>query len=462
MLAEGSHGANFPGLCVVSGPQGSPPGLVIQGIEGPKSPASPVSPTFFLPGSPGVSTGSGPAKGWKMIGPNPDGKYMLVKDKSRPDDAGEVDPGSSQGNLPRGAILVKEAAPPQGVLDLAAQWSVYGILPGHTAAKREGAVAVNSHLGQTRVGQPGVMGLVPVTAFGIGVGKPGMGMAHVMTVKPEVRQVGMWPPGMTEVGIRQVSTNQFQETTQLQQTADTSGILKASGINSPKEDKTTTVVNTIISAETHPSNEEVLIENQLKDPVQNMNYEMVEEKHDVPYISMPLETTLDDEDPGRMVQTAFEDKLGIQECPTQTSETAPTESNVPQQNSVESEQQENHLPAKVFQRKYISGQSNVDHRSRESIEISTIPQGEGSTSTLEHINIVDDQIQDITEVKVDSQESLKGVVKEGKAVHLTIVEGLEDKSQEVGSEPQLDDVTEDQMERDLRKMSAQQRTLCQT
>ncbi|KAK1897464.1 Desmoglein-2 [Dissostichus eleginoides] len=135
MLAEGSHGANFPGLYVVSGPQGSPPGLVIQGIEGPKSPASPVSPTCFLPGSPGVSPGSGPAKGWKMIGPNPDGKYMLVKDK-RPDDAGEVDPGSPQGNLPRGAILVKEAAPPQGVLDLAAQGRVYGILPGQTAAKR--------------------------------------------------------------------------------------------------------------------------------------------------------------------------------------------------------------------------------------------------------------------------------------------------------------------------------------
>ncbi|KAJ4922991.1 hypothetical protein JOQ06_021692 [Pogonophryne albipinna] len=218
MLAEGSHGANCQGLYVVSGPQGSPPGLVIQGIEGPKSPASPVSPTFFLPGSPGVSTGSGPAKGWKMIGQNPDGEYMLVKDKSRPDDAGEVDPCSSQGNLPRGA-----------------------------------------NPGKRGVGQPGVMGLVPVTAFGIDVGKSGMGMAHVMTVKPEVRQVGMWQPGVTQVGIRQVSTNQYQETTQLQQTADTSGILKASGINSPKEDKTATVVNTIISAETHPSNEEVLI-----------------------------------------------------------------------------------------------------------------------------------------------------------------------------------------------------------
>ncbi|KAJ4943542.1 hypothetical protein JOQ06_006042, partial [Pogonophryne albipinna] len=52
MLADGSHGANLPGFYVVSGPQGSPPGLVIQVIEGPKSPASPVSPTFFLPGSP--------------------------------------------------------------------------------------------------------------------------------------------------------------------------------------------------------------------------------------------------------------------------------------------------------------------------------------------------------------------------------------------------------------------------
>ncbi|KAI4828638.1 hypothetical protein KUCAC02_022718 [Chaenocephalus aceratus] len=86
MLADWSHGANLPGLYVVSGPQGSPPGLVIQGIEGPQSPASPVSSTFFLPGSPGVSPGSGLAKGWEMIGPDPGGKYMLVKDK-RPDDA---------------------------------------------------------------------------------------------------------------------------------------------------------------------------------------------------------------------------------------------------------------------------------------------------------------------------------------------------------------------------------------
>ncbi|KAI4792732.1 hypothetical protein KUCAC02_033182 [Chaenocephalus aceratus] len=207
MLAEGSHGANCQGLYVVSGPQGSPPGLVIQGIEGPQSPllpgrkkvgltglASPVSPTFFLPGSPGVSPG--PAKGWKMIGPNPDGEYMLVKDKSRPDDAGEVDPCSSQGNLPRGATR-----------------------------------------GKRGVGQPGV----PVTAFGMDVGKSGVG--HVTTVKPEVSQVGMWQPGVTQIGSRQVSTNQYQETPQ---TADTSGILKASGINSPKED--TTVINTIISS----------------------------------------------------------------------------------------------------------------------------------------------------------------------------------------------------------------------
>ncbi|KAF3835617.1 hypothetical protein F7725_028175 [Dissostichus mawsoni] len=284
MMVEGAHGANFPGFYVVrgtqspssglviSGPQGSPPGLVIQGIEGPKSPDSPVSPTFFLPSSPGVSTGSGPVKGWKMKGPNPDGKYKLVKNKSRPDDAGQFVQRCNPG---------KRGCSPSGVLDLAAQGSVYGIRPGHTVAKRGGAVAVNSHLGQTWVGQPGVMGLVPVTAFGIGVGKPGMGMAHV---KPEVRQVGMWQPGMIQVGIRQVSTNQYQETTQLQQTADTSGILKAPGINSPEEDNTTAVVNTIISVETdktQPSNEEVLKKKVLKDTAQNMHYNIIEEKHNV-------------------------------------------------------------------------------------------------------------------------------------------------------------------------------------
>ncbi|XP_051803252.1 desmoglein-2-like [Acanthochromis polyacanthus] len=152
LLADGSHGANFPGLYLVSGPpnpsgfviggpQGSPSGLIIQHTESsrsPKSPQSPVSttgpisPTLLLPGSADVSQGSVPAEGWKIIGPNSDGNYMLVKNKSSPDETEVLDPGSSQGILPGGAILVKEAAPPQGVLGLAAQ----GCLPGHAAAKK--------------------------------------------------------------------------------------------------------------------------------------------------------------------------------------------------------------------------------------------------------------------------------------------------------------------------------------
>uniref|UniRef100_A0A3P8U4L9 Si:ch73-74h11.1 n=1 Tax=Amphiprion percula TaxID=161767 RepID=A0A3P8U4L9_AMPPE len=125
LLADGSRGANFPGLYVVSGPQNpsgfviggpqdSPSGLIIQHTESsrspesPQSPAgttSPISPTLLLPGSPDVSPGSVPAEGWKIIGPNSDGNYMLVKNKSSPDETEGLDLGSSQGILPGGLIL---------------------------------------------------------------------------------------------------------------------------------------------------------------------------------------------------------------------------------------------------------------------------------------------------------------------------------------------------------------------
>uniref|UniRef100_A0A3Q3RUB5 Uncharacterized LOC113128963 n=1 Tax=Mastacembelus armatus TaxID=205130 RepID=A0A3Q3RUB5_9TELE len=128
-----THGANYSGLYVVSGPQGSPAGLVI-----PKNSAgstSPVSSTLFLPRAPGLAQGSVPA------------------------------------------------APPQGVLDLAAQGSVYGILPRHTVKKR----AINRNLGQTWVGQSGQIGLGPVTVLEVGIGQSTIGMGQMAVVKPEVK-----------------------------------------------------------------------------------------------------------------------------------------------------------------------------------------------------------------------------------------------------------------------------------
>uniref|UniRef100_A0A7N5ZYP5 Cadherin domain-containing protein n=1 Tax=Anabas testudineus TaxID=64144 RepID=A0A7N5ZYP5_ANATE len=57
-LADGANGPNSPGLYVISGPQGSPSGIVIQDIESPKTPSQPSSPTtspvtatLVLPGS---------------------------------------------------------------------------------------------------------------------------------------------------------------------------------------------------------------------------------------------------------------------------------------------------------------------------------------------------------------------------------------------------------------------------
>ncbi|TDH08233.1 hypothetical protein EPR50_G00095520 [Perca flavescens] len=319
LLADGAPKVNLPGMYVVSGsqstssgflirgPQGSPSGPVIQGTQSPKrpvSPASPVSPSLLLPGGLGVPQVSVPAEGLKIVGPNPDGTYMLVKEKSSLGEVEGVDPGSPQGTLPRGAILVKEAVPPQGVLGPAAQGSVYGILPGHTVAIKGGVVAVNNNVGQTWVGQPGQVGLGPVPVFGVGVGQPRMGMGHVVTVKPEVRQAGIWPAGINPVGIRQVSVNQFQGIQPLKQTPDAGEILKACKIDSPKQDKITSVVNTIITAETakthQPSKEEGIMKNLFNDDsdlAQDMHDDTVQEKQDVITYKSEHDTTLHEEEP---------------------------------------------------------------------------------------------------------------------------------------------------------------------
>lgn len=259
-----------------------------------------------------------------MVGPNPDGNYTLVKDRSSSGEAQRVDPGSSQDILPRGAILVKEAAPPQGALSPAAQGSVFGILPRYTVAKNVGVVAVNRNLGQTWVGQPGQEGLESVTIgprMGLGMG---MGMGHVVTMNSEVRQARTLPTGIGPVGMRQVSVNQFQQIPLLEQRVDGSVVPKASKKHSPKKGKTINVVNTIITAETTktypPSKEEFMVKNQFKedsDQAQDMHDATVDEKQEVIIYTSEQHTRLDDEDPDEVVQSAFKDNISIQEYPTQ-------------------------------------------------------------------------------------------------------------------------------------------------
>ncbi|XP_069378764.1 desmoglein-2.1-like isoform X3 [Paralichthys olivaceus] len=239
VLADRAHGTSFPGLYIVtesktpgltvSGPQGFTSGLIIHGIESPKSPASPtnpVNPTQLLPGISSVSQGSVHVEDWIVMGLNPDGNYMLVKEGGSQGETEGIDPGSSQGTLFRDAILVKEAAPSQGVLGPAAQRSVYGILPGHNVTKKGGIDAVYKTLGQTQDGEPEKTGLGPPTVFGVGVGQARMGVGHVVAVKPEVRVVEIWPAAGT-VGIKQISINYFQIINSLEQTRDANGVLKA-------------------------------------------------------------------------------------------------------------------------------------------------------------------------------------------------------------------------------------------
>lgn len=280
LLADGAHGPNFPCLYVVSGshtpsgllisgPQGSPSGIVIQGIESPNTPSqpsspttSPVSPTVILPGSPGLSQGSIPVDGWNIIGQNPDGNYIAIKKKNSAVEAEVMDPGSSQGTLPRGAILVKKAAPPQGVLGLAAHRNVYGV------AKKGGVD------GDTL------------------------------------------PAGTSTVGISEISLNQFQGIS----TSDTKGIPVRCRLDSPKSINIT-IGNTTITTETtknsHPSKKEALMENMFKsnhDPGQCpviKNREIEGEQLDfLVTFTSEQEITLDD--PNKVVEGTFEENECVQ------------------------------------------------------------------------------------------------------------------------------------------------------
>ncbi|XP_047443775.1 desmoglein-2-like [Mugil cephalus] len=239
MLTDGSHGSNFPGLYVVgsqspsglviSGPQSFPSGLLLQDTESPKhpkypaSPTSSVYPTVLLCDSSVVSHSSASVEGWEIMRPNTDGNYMLLKNKSIPEEAKGLDTGSSQGILPGGVVLVKGAAPPQGVYDLAAQGSVDCSLPSHVITKRGEVAVLHRQLGQRWVGQSGQMGLEPVTDLIVGIGKPRRGIGCVMAEKPKGRQ-----PGTGTAGIEQLSMNQFHRSHQLEERTEA---------NSPNEDR---------------------------------------------------------------------------------------------------------------------------------------------------------------------------------------------------------------------------------
>ncbi|KAK2908364.1 hypothetical protein Q8A73_009437 [Channa argus] len=93
-MADGAHGAQFPGLYVVSdsqnpsgllisGHQGSPSGIVFECPKSAKSSVSPTSPVspLVLPGSQGLCQGSVLVDGWKIIEPKPGGNYTFIKKK---------------------------------------------------------------------------------------------------------------------------------------------------------------------------------------------------------------------------------------------------------------------------------------------------------------------------------------------------------------------------------------------
>ncbi|KAM9849232.1 uncharacterized protein ACBR49_008487 [Aulostomus maculatus] len=284
---------NLPSGLVVSGSQSPPSGLVVRGLQSPPSgpivsrphsstsslemqgsptsltsQVSPSSPVPLLSRSPDVLRGSAPVEDWKMIGPNPVGTHGL----SGPSEADRRDPSSSQGTLPRGADLVKEAAPPQGVLGPAAHSSVTGILPGHSVAKNGGVVQINENTGQTWAGHTRLIGLESGGLWGNDVGQ----------VKP------------------------LQGILSVEQTADVSSIQKSCR----QKIETAADSNAVANESNPPSKEEM--EHQLEEvsnPAQVLNDGQAEENQSEEIIMVPSgeETTVSDHDPSVVVEAVFKD-----------------------------------------------------------------------------------------------------------------------------------------------------------
>lgn len=213
---------------VVPSNQGHPSGLVFQGTESlqrpisTNSPISPVNPTVLEPMGHVVPQGSVSVKSWKTVGPHPAGNFT-------PNRTQLVAPGSSQDILPRGASLVKGAAPPQGVLSSAAQGSVFGPLPRHTLAKDVGTFILE---GSGWEGNTQVAGLETLVT-----GPLQVGLGHMMTGNSESRPAGILPV-MIGPGKAEVRMNQFHPIPQLKEVSDSVHARKAGKkIRSPDKKK---------------------------------------------------------------------------------------------------------------------------------------------------------------------------------------------------------------------------------
>ena len=131
-----------------SGAQGfssmSVPGTLPRGEILVKEATSGFSPTMMMPGSPS----------WNLMAPGSGGNYMLVETQVCSGEVQVSNPVSSQGTLPGGGTLEKEAAPPQGALSQAAMGSVYGLWPEHTISTA-GRVILKRNVGDDLVGNTG-------------------------------------------------------------------------------------------------------------------------------------------------------------------------------------------------------------------------------------------------------------------------------------------------------------------
>lgn len=349
---------------------------------------------------------------------------------------------------------------------------MYGSLPGHAFAIKGADVAINRYLGQTWIGQPGQMGLEPVTAVRVDTGKPKMGMGHLGALKPEEKQAGICPAGISTLGIDQVSINQLQGSHTSEQITVTTSIPKFCRQDSPNKDK---AIKDLTPEDKNPNKvikvafddsevvQEYLIQTSTKSSIVNLEEDIVKSLSGTEVVQISDEQcdTVVEKPEGTKDKTGPNKLNEDSEIPTtkfidvinRAAEENPEE-NPEDMNVSQSKKEKNHVSPETFSREDtsvvtqisstevllpVSDVTDLINMDKEREEKSAFLQGEESTSTSDCTSNVNDQTCDNTAQSVDRQ--ITATLKEERK--LTIAKGLEDRNSKVGSKPQSNKVADD-------------------
>ncbi|KAM3619190.1 uncharacterized protein V6R79_004353 [Siganus canaliculatus] len=443
LLTSSTNAVSLPGLFVVNGPQSPPPGFIISGAQGPSSglviqgtessiisgsPTSPVSPTLLVPVSPEAAQGSVPVVGWTMSDPNPNLNYVLIKDNGSPGESVARGPGSPPGIVPRGAVLVEKTASPQGLLGSGAQRTAEPPRKNIKTLKKK--TVVNKSLGKTMLRQSVEMGSGPVT-----VRKTGPGLGHVVPAMPGC------PPSNEEVIMKNIKSDGDQTHNLHNDTAEEKqDVLTCAPVHLTLHDVDPSEV---VTGEIPPT-----LESEKSSPVDKDTGKLSPEPSVVQTPSEQSDTK--DEEPG----DATDDLNAMNEA-SSSQQTDPQEKAEEEAETSRSEKPDDDVPDDGFSGEGMSSvatMSTEDTEEQMYADVDTSAFSQEEDDATDHKGITDSEAHDGAGESVVAEDTVLLKVEkqeEGKPQQHIEAERPEDISFKVGSECQLDQITEDQNGKDV-------------